>query len=959
MDDSNKASHERTASKEKLVFANVESEMADLINNFNWKESKLGSIKNWPNSLLASVHFILSSNLPLGIYWGKDLVLIYNDSWRKFIGDKHPNALGKTAIEVFPEIWELIGPQLERVMSGEGFVGIEDQRIMLDRNKGLEETWFDCSFSPIPLPDGSIGGVLNTATEKTNPKRHQQEIERLLIERTTVMDNLMEALTLADPSGKVFYQNKAALRLHGYETPDDAELPKYLYSDNWEVRDLKGVPVPVENWPMPRALSGESFKDYEMQISRSDKNLYFIGNYSGELVRDEDGTPLFAMLIIRDVTEQHKAEVLLKNERELLQTIFDRIPIMLMIYDPQLEQFSVNKHLTRLTGWTTEDIEKTSIMELTYPEPNYREQISKYMKSLKPGFKDINMATKDGRVLETSWANVNIPDGRQVGIGINISERKKTERALQRYLDRIQFLHEVDEGILAAHSEGEIVQAVVHRLPEIIPDCIQASVITYNFEQRTLTQLVKSGQKQSYINETFPMRDDEFWGPIHDSLREGKPFVVKSLDILPAEAIALKSLDSSEDIKSHIYYPIIINKELVGTLNLGLRTRSPLSAEQTEIVTELLVPLSIGIEQTRLHERALEINRRLFETIINNIPVAVSLIRGNDLQIIFANPTYYAITPGKKLIGSTLNEIWDDTEYDYLQICKDILKTDEPFLVEDDEVILHRTPDSPAEKTFFSWWLFPIDIPDEQEKGILNMAYETTDRKLAEMALVEAERLTTIGRMAASLAHEINNPLQSVVGCMGLAMEMMEEGEDASQFMDVAMEELIRASQIVKRMRDMGRSEKMEKKPGHVEDDLQKVILLVHKQAEDQQIQVTYEVDEDLPEIIVASDQIRQVFLNLILNAIESMPDGGNLDISISKSKYLEGIQIRISDTGTGIHPEELDKIFEAFHSNKQSGLGLGLYISRRIILSHNGKIEVESEFGKGTTFTLWLPVSG
>ncbi len=934
----------------------IKGEMASLIANYDWNNSMIGPISSWSPTLISSVNFILSSNIPLGIYWGKDLVLIYNDSWQKLIGDKHPHALGKTAFEVFPEIWDQIEPQFRQVISGEGFITVENEKLILDRKNGPEETWFDYSFSPIPLMDGSIGGVLNAATEKTNHNCSEQERERLLLERIALMENLMEALTIADPSGKVIYQNKVALELHGYDNFDDTEFPKFQYNDGWRIHDLDGNSVPANKWPLARILTGEQINRYELRVTSADGNISFIGSFTGQMVKDENGNPLFAMLLSRDVTKQREAERSLRSERELLQTIFDIIPVMITIYNPRLEEFSMNKYMTILTGWTMQDITETPIMELVYPDPEYRESISAFMQSLNPGFKDILMTTKDGQILETSWANVRIPDGRQVGIGINISERMKAEKALQRYSDRLQFLHEVDEAILAAQSEREIAQAVVHRLPELVPDCIQASVIMYDFDQRTLTQLVKSGSNQTHINETYPMRDDEFWGPVHENLRKGTPFLVNSLDILPEKSISLISLENSE-IKSHIYYPIIVNNELVGTLNLGLRSERALTIEQNSIISELLVPLKIGIEQTRLHTKILDINRRLLETIINNIPVAVSLIRGSDLKIIFANPIYYAITPGKNLIGSTLNEIWDEAEYDYLKICKNILETDEPFQVEDDEIIMHRTPDSPAEKVYFSWWLFPIDIPDEQEKGILNLAYETTDRKLAERALIEAERLTTIGKMAASLAHEINNPLQSVIGCIGLAMEMMEEGEDASQFMNVAMEELIRASQIVKRMRDMGRSEDMQKKPGHVEEDLEKVVLLTQKQASDQQIEVIYEKEENLPEIMVASDPIRQVFLNLILNAIEAMPDGGTLKVAISKSANSKGVQIQFSDTGMGIHREQLDKIFEAFQSNKQSGLGLGLYISRRIIVSHNGRIEVESEIGKGTTFTIWLPV--
>src|SRR5690606_22864632 len=131
-------------------------------------------------------------------------------------------------------------------------------------------------------------------------------------------------------------------------------------------------------------------------------------------------------------------EIELRNERQLLQTIYDTIPVMLTIYDPNLQQITLNKHFTRVTGWIQEDTLKHSIMELAYPDPGYRREVADYMQSLQPGFRDIRMATKDGRTVDTSWANVRMPDGRQVGIGIDITQRKQAEEALERYTERLR-----------------------------------------------------------------------------------------------------------------------------------------------------------------------------------------------------------------------------------------------------------------------------------------------------------------------------------------------------------------------------------------------------------------------------------------------------------------------------------------------------------------------------------------
>src|SRR5690606_15947928 len=126
--------------------------------------------------------------------------------------------------------------------------------------------------------------------------------------------------------------------------------------------------------------------------------------------------------------EQHQQQ--LKEERELFQNIIDSMPVMVIMYDKGIELFSMNQTIQTITGWSYENIVDKNLMELVFPNPEYRQEISSFMKSLEPGFKDIVMRTRDGRDIETSWANVELPDGRQIGVGIDITERKLQEKEL-------------------------------------------------------------------------------------------------------------------------------------------------------------------------------------------------------------------------------------------------------------------------------------------------------------------------------------------------------------------------------------------------------------------------------------------------------------------------------------------------------------------------------------------------
>ncbi len=159
----------------------------------------------------------------------------------------------------------------------------------------------------------------------------------------------------------------------------------------------------------------------------------------------------------RELEERHVVEVQLHNERELLQKIFDNIPVMLAIWDPKLNVTHLNNAIEKVTGWTKDDCAERGIMELAYPDAAYREWVSEYMESLASGFTDIKMATKDGGCKDTSWANIRISDGRNVGIGIDISERKAFEKKLSKMSRQLNTVVEnITDGVVVYSPDGEV-----------------------------------------------------------------------------------------------------------------------------------------------------------------------------------------------------------------------------------------------------------------------------------------------------------------------------------------------------------------------------------------------------------------------------------------------------------------------------------------------------------------------
>jgi PAS domain S-box-containing protein len=248
------------------------------------------------------------------------------------------------------------------------------------------------------------------------------------------------------------------------------------------------------------------------------------------------------------------------------------------------------------------------------------------------------------------------------------------------------------------------------------------------------------------------------------------------------------------------------------------------------------------------------------------------------------------------------------------------------------------------------------------------VAERTAELEASQVALLQAERLAIAGKLAASLTHEISNPLQSVIGCLGLAEEARAEGQDVGAYLDIALVELRRVARIVARLRNLGHppSELAVKEPTDLPALLEQVLGLCRKKCQEQGIEIEVRVEDPLALPLLVRDQIEQVWLNLALNAIDAMPDGGRLSVHASLAEAPAGwagqaeqggIEISFADSGAGIPAHVLPQIFDPFYSTKPENLGLGLSICQDIVEQHGGHIAVESQPGQGSRFTLWLPL--
>ena len=262
-----------------------------------------------------------------------------------------------------------------------------------------------------------------------------------------------------------------------------------------------------------------------------------------------------------------------------------------------------------------------------------------------------------------------------------------------------------------------------------------------------------------------------------------------------------------------------------------------------------------------------------------------------------------------------------------------------------------------------------IDRMEKEEKAraeldVVCKELSKYDQRLRENheQLIQAEKLSSLGQMAASIAHEVNNPLAGVLIYTQLLTKKI-AGDNISKeitldYLSKMDSELNRSTKLIRNLLDFARQSPPTLREVNLNDVVNRALDLTAHSIELQNIQVIKELNPSLPKLMADFDQLQQVCINLILNAVQAMPEGGKLILHTSVDSN-NRLKIEVQDTGCGISPENMSKLFTPFFTTKGKGkgVGLGLAVGYGIIQRHQGRIEVQSKEGEGTTFTIYLPL--
>ncbi|MBN1808238.1 MAG: FHA domain-containing protein [Planctomycetes bacterium] len=406
-------------------------------------------------------------------------------------------------------------------------------------------------------------------------------------------------------------------------------------------------------------------------------------------------------------------------------------------------------------------------------------------------------------------------------------------------------------------------------------------------------------------------------------------------------------------VSSIIAIPLRVREKTLGLLYLDtVGVATPLTEESLRLVTAMALPAAFAIDNTRLYQEltdSIELSHGILRALVSGI-----LVIGSDSRIRQVNQAAVDILRmrPKDLVGHDIHEIPN-----IASLARLLDRALEEGVTTDQGEILIS---SGVEEIPIGVTTSLLGTDRDTTMGVVASFRNLSEIKLLSERVQMSEHLAALGEMAAGIAHEVRNPLNSIRGFASLLQERVQD-EKTGQFASIIIEEVDRMNALVQDLLDFARHRELEMSDIPLKPFIDEIVVEVSQQIDSGAVSLSVDVPPDIPDVWGNADRLKQVLLNMLRNAVEAMPEGGSVSIAARTDDTPSGreIVLSIADTGVGIPPEILPKIFTPFFSKKDKGTGLGLAISQKIVKQHQGRIEVESAAGRGTTFRIHLLPAG
>ncbi|GAB4390211.1 MAG: hypothetical protein Kow0025_20670 [Thermodesulfovibrionales bacterium] len=542
--------------------------------------------------------------------------------------------------------------------------------------------------------------------------------------------------------------------------------------------------------------------------------------------------------------------------------------------------------------------------------------------------------------------------GNQLGVAL---ENARLMKQIKEKMEQIEIIHEISAVVNSSLSIGHIFRLVASEIRKMM-DFDRASI--------TLLEESRNSMRIFALDTEMPTKLKRgVRAPVEGTsaswvTRNQRPWINR--DLAAEMPFPLDDVLLGEGIRSTISVPLFKDRPL-GALNFDSVRPENFSRADLEVLVPVAKHLSIALENALLFE---EISRekKEWEKTFDSITDMV-WIEDLEGRVLRANSAVSKKTalPERTLPGRMSEDILKALRVTGSRAAEDRGASKRPY-----------SELKGAGGSIYHHWTYPLLDSEGKTYGVVNSLKDVTEQKRLEHQLIRANKLAALGTLVAGIAHEVNNPLGIIAGysealldrARDPSLSRVEAFEDFPEYLETINKEIFRCKDILKSLLDFAKPSGGTFRTIDINELIKEVILLVKHKAKKQNYSIELDLDRDIPKTAADPGALRQLFINIIMNAFYFMGEEGTLTIRTASeasegSLDSEAVAISISDTGKGMEREILDSIFDPFFTTKPAGegTGLGLSICHRIVSEHDGTIDIESEPGRGTTFTIRLPV--
>ena len=987
-------------------------EMGALMRAHDWTRSPLGPPAQWPDSLKMALSILLNSRFPMVIFWGPEFIVLYNDAWRPILGAaKHPKALGSPGIEVWTEIWDIIGVQLDGVLKGGEATWSENLLLPLERYDYLEEAYFTYSYSPIKAADGCVGGVFTAVFETTERilSERRMRILRELAARTAESKSVREAcrtfaevlgennpdipfalLYLVDDDGRgVSLAASAGLQRSTYHPADHLALDG---NDGWSIARAvgHGEPVVLDDLQHVAALPGAIWPEPTTQaivlpVAKSGQHAsvtgVFIGGINPRRALDVPYRRFFDLVAAQMATavansrayeeERRRSEALADIDRAKT-TFFSnashefRTPLSLML--GPLEDMLVRHPTAATIVSERRDLEimhrnGLRLLKLVNTLLDFSRIEAGRIQAV---YEPVDLAVYTAEVASNFRSAMS-----RAGLRFTIDcpplsgpvyvDRDMWEKIVLNLVSNA-FKYTFDgEVAVSLRAAGPSVELVVRDtgvgIPE--PELPRLFERFYRVESQQGRTMEGTGIGLALVQELVRLHGGTVWA--QSVLGSGTAFTV----MIPTGTAHLP-------------------RERIG----GKRTMAPTGVQAEAFVEEALrslpgggAPREVAIEKELFspHQAVAAVERATVLVADDNADM-LDYVR----RLLAARYEVEAVADGQAALDAARARRPDLILTDVMMprldgfgllqaIRADGALRDVPVVLlsaragEEAKVEgLEAGADDYLLKPFSARELIArVDANLQlarlrRETGESERRYRQTQAELAHVT-----RVITLGELTASIAHEVQQPLAAVNtdarACRNWLGRATPDLDEARSCLESIINASNRATEVIWRIRTLAKKAEIERVALGVNDVIKEVIALVQGELTSHRVSLQLELAPTLPTIMADRVHLQQVVINLVMNGIEAMQSVADRPRQLviqSSQKETQQVQVSVTDCGVGISTENTGRLFEAFFTTKSSGMGMGLSICRSIIEAHGGRLWVTPNVPFGATFEFALPVN-